>query len=103
MRRFHQHWASAQSLAANAKNRFNGFRSGRKPLKRLVHLVAVRTWLKPGVNEIGKLWQWTTVLTSLLVIHSPHRLISAVVGGRLFGRENEISCHPPARWLRLCR
>src|SRR3954447_22239642 len=29
--------------------------------------------------------------------------LSAVVGEQLFGRENEISCHPPARWPRLYR
>src|ERR1700746_3522493 len=30
-------------------------------------------------------------------------LVSALVLGRLFVRGNETSCHPPARWLRLCR
>jgi hypothetical protein len=52
---------------------------------------------------LRKLWQCTSVFTSLLVIQYPHRLISPVVGGDLFGRENEISCHPPARWLRPYR
>src|SRR6476659_403714 len=30
-------------------------------------------------------------------------MISALVRVQLFGRENEISCHPPAHWLRLYR
>src|SRR4029077_18725774 len=31
------------------------------------------------------------------------RKLSAVVEGHLFGRGNEISCHPRARWLRVYR
>src|SRR6266481_649027 len=50
-----------------------------------------------------KLWECTSVLTSRLVIKYLHVLLSAVVGGHLFGRGNEISCRPPARWLRLYR
>ena len=60
--------------------------------------------IKKRANSVlRKLWQCTTALMSLLVIHCPHRVISAVVGGHLFGRGNEISCHPRARWLRVYR
>src|SRR5262249_9382010 len=45
----------------------------------------------------------TSVLTSVLVIQYSHRLISAAVEEHLFGRGNETSCHPPARWLPLYR
>ena len=85
------------------KNRFNGFRFRGKPLKRLVRLIAPRTWLKPGVNEIGKVWVRDRGTASYFMIEYHHLFISAVVEEHLFGRENEILCRPPARWLRLYR
>ena len=37
--------------ADESQNRFNGFDSAGKPLKRLAHCAALITRLKPGVNE----------------------------------------------------
>jgi hypothetical protein len=45
-------------------NRFNGFYSDGKPLKRLVCTFANYTRLKPGVNDIGQ--QSRTVVVSLM-------------------------------------
>jgi hypothetical protein len=42
-------------LAGKHKNRFNGFPSVRKPLKRLGSLLAYCSRLKPGVNETGEM------------------------------------------------
>src|SRR5215470_8168935 len=56
---------------------------------------------KDSHSVLRKLWECARVVASFLASQYPHRSISAVVGGDLFDRENEISCHPPARWLRL--
>src|SRR5262245_40836236 len=37
------------------------------------------------------------------VLNSVLWKLSAVVGRHVFDRENEISCHPRARWLRVYR
>jgi hypothetical protein len=44
-------------LRESGSNRFNGFSTGGKPLKRLVIPRCFRTRLKPGVNE-----KWNLVL-----------------------------------------
>jgi len=41
-------------LRENKENRFNGFYSSEKPLKRLCVQAAADTRLKPGVNEMSE-------------------------------------------------
>jgi hypothetical protein len=45
---------SPVSVAAGEKNRFNGFSTEGKPLKRLAGCPRTATRLKPGVHETGK-------------------------------------------------
>ncbi len=60
--------------------------------------------IKKGFHSVlRKLWESARVVALLLAIQYAHRLISAVVAGDLFGRENERSRRPPERWLQVCR